>query len=131
MFYTKEYTESDFTYKKYTFTANGQWDYSYGDKFNINASSILTKLIQEAGRWCESYASDLFISWSIIEETLKTRGNRTEKYLFGFRKSGVDHKEWVIHRYNNQEKYEYRAIWVLDITVDDDEMTMTLGRYDS
>lgn len=29
--------------------------------WRINYSSILSKLIQEAGRWCEHYASDLFI----------------------------------------------------------------------
>lgn len=36
-------------------TLQGNWE--------INYSSILTKLIQEAGRWCEHYASDLFITW--------------------------------------------------------------------
>lgn len=31
----------------------------HGRDFEINYSSILTKLIQECGRLCENYASDL------------------------------------------------------------------------
>ena len=37
-------------------------------KPSINLSSILTVLIQEAGRWCRSYASDLFIYWSSLQK---------------------------------------------------------------
>ena len=41
------------------------------NSWEINTSSILTKLIQEAGRWCESYASDLFIRWGVIQKGLE------------------------------------------------------------
>ena len=40
-------------------------------KASINLSSILTVLIQEAGRWCRSYASDLFIYWSSLQKQVE------------------------------------------------------------
>ena len=43
-----------------TITETGSYNPLEG-KWEINYSSILTRLIQEAGRWCEYYASDLFV----------------------------------------------------------------------
>lgn len=87
----------------------------------INYSDILTKLIQEAGRWCRRYASDLFIDWEVIDRHIKERTIRSGSYLFGFREDGVDDKTYILHRYNADEPREtYRAIWRLDIVVDDD-----------
>ena len=45
-----------------TITATGSYNLLEG-KWEINTSFILTRLIQEAGRWCESFASDLFVQW--------------------------------------------------------------------
>ena len=90
----------------------------------INYSSILTRLIQEAGRYCESYASDLFIDWRTIDEQLEDGSIETESKLFGFRESGVDHTEFVYSRLYNSIRwghYEYRSIWKLDIVVEDDD----------
>lgn len=99
-----------------------------GDGWNINYSFILTKLIQEAGRWCESYASDLFISWSSIDEKLKKGEDINYTYLFGFRQSGVDHKDWVEAKGINNS--EYRSVWVLRIDTDEvkNKIVMELGR---
>ena len=52
-----------------TIRENGSYSPSKG-KWEINYSSILTKLIQEAGRWTERYASDLFLGWKEIDEIL-------------------------------------------------------------
>lgn len=87
----------------------------------LNYSSILTKLIQEAGRWCKSYASDLFIDWYTIYKQIEEQQLKNGSYLFGFREYGVDHDNFIFHRYEQHNaSHEYRAIWRLDITVDED-----------
>ena len=93
-------------------------------KFYINYSDILTRLIQEAGRYCESYASDLFIDWHIIENDLNEGATITESKLYGFRQSGVDHLDFIYSRFSNScphHYHEYRSIWKLDIEVTDDD----------
>ena len=98
----------------------------------INYSSILTKLIQVAGRLVDSYASDLFISWNAVLRDLKfacgevcKAQNDTEVYqnhrLFGFREMGVDDTTAVLARYNNggPNYYgrDYREIWRLNYSI--------------
>ena len=100
-----------------------------GRNFNINYSSILTKLIQECGRLCESYASDLFITWNDIVQKLKENTIETSVYLFGIREMGVDHNEFILSRYNNDgyhAKHEYRKIYKLDVIVEGDSIRMRL-----
>lgn len=100
-----------------------------GRDFGINYSSILTRLIQECGRLCESYASDLFITWNGIAQKLKEKTMETSAYLFGIREMGVDHNEFILNRYNNDgchAKHEYRKIYRLDIIVEDDLIRMEL-----
>ena len=100
-----------------------------GRDFDINYSDILTKLIQECGRLCESYASDLFITWDNIVRKLEEKAMKTTTYLFGIREMGVDHSEFILSRYNNNgcyAKYEYRKIYRLDITIKCDLIRMEL-----
>ena len=86
------------------------------EKWDVNTSSILTKLIQEAGRWCERYASDLFIQWSCnIESKLRDGSLTSSQHIFAMRESGVDHKEWYEH--NKEKRDYYRAVWFLDVVV--------------
>lgn len=129
----KTYTVEDFRINDYAWKIiheEGRWS-NYSGKFDVNYSSILTKLIQEAGRYCESYASDLFIDWSTIDEHLREADFPGGTFLFGFRQMGVDGNTFVLSRYNNNGKYaryEYRSLWRLDIEREDDYVTMTLGR---
>lgn len=100
-----------------------------GSDFDINYSSILTKLIQECGRLCESFASDLFIIWNGIERRLKDKTIETSVYLFGIREMGVDHNEFILNHYNYYgcyAKYEYRKIYRLNVFVDGDLIKMEL-----
>lgn len=100
-----------------------------GRNFDINYSSILTKLIQECGRLCESYASDLFITWGGIVQKLEEKTMETSVYLFGIREMGVDHNEFILSRYNNSScyaKHEYRKIYRLDIIVEGNLIRMEL-----
>ena len=104
-----------------------------GRNWDINYSSILTKLIQECGRLCERYASDLFIDWSSIEGQIKDRCLETSTRLFGIRENGVDHNTFVLSRYENNgrnARHEYRKIYRLDITVDNGDITMELYEID-
>lgn len=90
----------------------------YNGRHNANLSSLLTKLIQEAGRWCKTYASDLFIWWRAITEKMEN-GTLTEgSYLFGFYESGVDNENSILYHYKSMDYmacFRYRAIWRLDV----------------
>ena len=60
-------------------------------KQDVNYSDILTKLIQDAGRICDSYASDLFIHWRYnIVDKMNNNELTTSTYEIGFRQSGVE-----------------------------------------
>ena len=121
--------EKDFSYKCcYAKTIEAQ-----GRNFDINYSSILTKLIQECGRLCEAWASDLFITWNSIEQKLKEKTMETSVYLFGIRENGVDHNDFILMRYNNHSysgRYEYRKIYRLNIIVDGELIRMELYEID-
>lgn len=111
---------------------------SYTGKYSVNYSSILSRLIQEAGRYCEEYASDLFIDWESVLLYIDGASCESESekmFLFGFRKYGVDHDNFVFSRVENCEylEYEYRSLWRLDVKTGRNEygtqeITLTLGR---
>lgn len=97
-----------------------------GGRWEINYSSILTKLIQEAGRWCECHASDLFALWSSIEQKLENGTLGTDNFVFAFKEIGVDDKE-PYKRHKANRNY-YRAVWFLDVTVNGDKIEMILHK---
>ena len=74
--------------------AKGNFGYDYYSKntIAINLSSIWTKLIKEAGRWCDFFASDLLIDYEIIMKYLKEDfiyEKIGKNFYFGFYRSGV------------------------------------------
>ena len=104
-------------------------------KIEVNLSSIFSRLIQEAGRWCESFASDVLVDIDSIKDCLKLKteewkddrhyekdadGNDMLHFAFGFRQSGVDHKEWIEETQKDEHRkyHYYRAIWDLEIRHD-------------
>lgn len=101
-------------------TATGSKDCH--DKWGVNYSSILTRLIQEAGRYCDRFASDLFVDWKGVEEWIK---NPTERrvWMFGFRRGGVDHDAFIL---TGQNTNEYRSLWILECECDSKNITMML-----
>ena len=129
----RNYALEDFKINKYAYgviESDGSWS-NYSGKYDINYSSILSRLIQEAGRFCENFASDLFIDWQSIELDLEKPDFSGGVYLFGFRQSGVDHNTFVLSRYNSEgdyAKHNYRSLWRLDISVNDRDIKMELGR---
>lgn len=130
----KTYTLDDFRMNTYAYKpieADG-YRSSYRNVFEINDSSILTRLIQEAGRYCERFASDLFLDWESVQEFLNAAEPGDSKtYLFGFRQDGVDHDNFIFSRYASSgdlARYNYRSLWRLDIKTKGDHITETLGR---
>ena len=86
-------------------------------------------ITHQCGRLCESYASDLFITWNGVAQKLKEKTMETSVYLFGIREMGVDCNEFVLNRYNNNGHYarhEYRKICRLDVVVEGDLIRMEL-----
>lgn len=72
----------------------------YTNKWEVNLSSILTQLIFDAAKYCDRYASDLFIDWQKICETIDNiKENEPTKFefLFGFRECGIDSKFEIQH----------------------------------
>lgn len=124
----REYTLDDFKVdrEKCRHHSSGTWSVSVFDtvpSWNLNYSDILTRLIQAAGRYCEDYASDLFIHWSAIEEKLKDRNYEGETIILGFREQGVDKNEWVVKNYN-ENRYYYRKIVTLEIVINGNHIDM-------
>lgn len=97
------------------------------EKWEINTSDILTKLIKEVGRLCDSYASDLFVQWKYeIENKLDNGTLESSTKVFAIREGGVDHKLWYeLHK--NEHRY-YRAVWFLDIETTDRQIKMVLHK---
>lgn len=124
---SKVYTLNDFSKIK----MNAKIVETSGRVAEINTSSILTKLIQSAGRFCESYASDLFISWQTVLRDME-RDELQETYLFGMREQGVDHASFILSRFNSDAivaHYEYRQMWRLYTNVDENGW-ITMGLYE-
>lgn len=128
----KEFTIDDFTKSDWykSIEEIGTWS-TFSNKWDINYSSILTELIYNAGRWCERFASDLFISWKTVEnylENKKDNSPESKSFLFGFRQSGVDHDTFILSRFNqNEYTEEYRTIYRLDIEFTIDEKNDYFG----
>lgn len=109
------------------------------DTLERNISSTMTGihtlLIQETGRYVESYASDLLVSIEELDTALKLAGLKKIKdpgykhkaiYAFALRESGVDHVDYVTSQMKNYRHnpsnfdYYYRKIYAIGIeTVDD------------
>lgn len=110
--------------------AYGGYD-EYSHKWKINLGKILDILIKEAAK-CTRYASDLFISWRQVEESLcaETKTYTTKRFFFGFRDMGVDHLAYIQAKYdpdNRAFKPDYRCIYMLKGELDDkNEFRFTL-----
>ena len=97
---------------------------------NCNFSSEWSRLINEAGRWCESYASDILIDFETIKAYLErlASGEESEgrEFWFGFRQMGVDHLAFIQSRTEREyASHTYRAVWKWSFTVEEREY----GKY--
>ena len=114
--------------------AKGSYN-KYSHKWDINLSSILDILIKEAAK-CVRYASDLFISWKQVEESLcvETETYPTKRFFFGFRDMGVDHLAYINSKYDPDNigiSPDYRCIYMLKGELDDEsEFRFTLFKIE-
>ncbi len=94
----------------------------------INMSSISTRIIQDVGRFCESYASDFLIGWDAVRKHLEPRPI-DEPYraieLFAIRRNGVDHDNFFMSRLRDEGRKgffccerTYRRVLALDIRIE-------------
>ena len=108
-------------------------------KVSINTSAIYSRLIQEAARWCENYASDIFIDLTSVQKAIDTAIDEWDNihcyehlrngdefasvaFRFGFRQSGVDDGKAIDHHYLNGGNHDYyRSIWRLTIKAELDK----------
>ena len=100
---------------------NGSWLDSLRD---CNFSTEWSRLINEAGRWCESYASDILIDFESIREYLDSLANgetmENREFWFGFRQMGVDGKLFIESRTEREyASHVYRAVWRWSFTVEE------------
>lgn len=114
-----------------TVEAVGSWSEIYTPrgvegKWDINVSSILTKLIHEVGLARKSYASDLFVSWNEVQKKLDNGTMRSEQFVFAIRDSGVDHKEW--YELHKDDRNYYLDVWFLDVETTERQIKMILHK---
>ena len=100
-----------------------------------NYSSILTRLIQDTGRFCLHYASDLFILWDVATMFLGQisvwgGGQDEVGFAFGIREDGVDDAGSVAQNLAKGLNYYYRMIYVLETSRKDGTIYMSLYKAD-
>lgn len=106
------------------------------EKYDINLSSILTKLIQDAGRFCDQFASDLIIEWDIIRNAIND-DSKNHVFAIGIRANGVDGNGYIVsHMLNDWSPHYYRRIYGVVVTHNcnefgDIEATVTLRNIQS
>lgn len=93
--------------------------YFYHGRNEINMSSIYTKLIQDAGRYCENFASDLLYDIDRIKNIIKS-GKSGTAYI-GFRDNGVDGNEYISVREPDEIDSVYHAIYRVEIAQTEDD----------
>ena len=98
--------------RKNIIEASGQF---VNGHISVNLSSIWSRLIKEAARVCDFYASDLLIDIASVEEQLETfvRNGEEHTWLFGFRRSGVDGNAFIAQR--GIKSSEYVSMWSLTL----------------
>ena len=95
----------------------------YADRFNgINLSGCL---IQEAGRLCDAYASDMFYDMKELNERLtgdtsELFDNKEFRFIIGIREHGVDGIGFMKYRVDSDScVYHYREIILIEIVPDE------------
>jgi hypothetical protein len=82
-------------------------------------SDISDKLIRVTAKVTERYASDLLISIDTIKEKLNAKLEYNDPidltFWFGFRDSGVDHKEWIESTSCHEFSTRYIQLFKLEI----------------
>ena len=127
--------------RMYTDNSIVKMETSYGTESPVatgtenNYSSVLTRLIQDTGRFCLHYASDLFILWETAitflgQISVWGGGSDELGFAFGIREDGVDDAGTVARNLENGFHYYYRAVYVLETTRENGRIHMSLYKAD-
>lgn len=95
----------------------------YSGEYNPNMSSIYTKLVQTAGRYCERFASDIIIDIDCVKDAIESQ--ESKDFYFGFRSNGVDHNPYIENQDSMILPYYYHKVLKLEIKFDFDEKLFT------
>lgn len=105
--------------------------------YSVNLSSILTRLIQDTGRFCDTHADDILFDLENIVNTAKHGAENMIPHVtikaVGIRANGVDGAEYIFNNMNsNWHDDYYRRIYGIRIThaVENDEGTVTVELRD-
>lgn len=109
---------------------SGEWNATLY-KWDVSLSRILIFLIKEAAKYV-SFLSDLFISWRDVEASLDIELYRERQFFFGFGNLGIDNLSHINYEYSlgSMSYIDYRAIYMLEGTRSDDDITFTLYRIE-
>lgn len=127
--YTINYLEECMDTNTEFFMEPGKW-VKRNENFVIECmeeyDSVLSRLIQEAGRFCDWHSSQLFDDWEKIRELVKNPDYRGDKYPFGFYNYGVDTGDKVLDSLSCYGRFYYRSVWLLGIDVRENKIRMWL-----
>lgn len=87
---------------------------------------FLSRLIQEAGRFCDYNSCGLFEAWKKLGELLKNPDYKGGKYPVGFYTYGVDTGDKVLDSLSRHGRFFYRSVWLLCIDVKGNSIRMRL-----
>lgn len=96
-------------------------------RYSINLSDILTKLIQDTGRFCMRFANDLLVDIDTITKAIEDPDNNGV-YAIAIRESGVDGNGYVRGQMMNSvwNSDYYRCIYGIAINHTDDGVIVTM-----
>lgn len=80
---------------------------------NINLSEILDRLIFSAGRFCQRYASDMFISWQHVLNTIENGIEPRQVLMLATRRFGVDGDDFIMCNLDDMQRYA--EVFLIDI----------------
>lgn len=94
---------------------------TYTNEYDINIHEIISLLIQNAGRLCDSYASDIIYSIDTIREGIND-DRINETFIVAIHASGVDGIKRLIGCMNHERWSEdkYRCIYGIRVNHDND-----------
>ena len=118
-------------------TDTGIWHHNLaGEKvIDVNISDIMTHIVHDVGRFCEHYASDVFINHDSLMKKLDNlpENNQTEYTWFGIRESGVDDISYILCNMNNQSpeyiSQYYRRLYCVKMHIES-ENTIVVELFD-
>lgn len=91
---------------------------------HIRTTDIAQILIQNAGRWCDRYASDFLITWDSVRRALSKHMSAqnelsTETFTLAYRRHGVDHDVFVYNNMKNTIPLSYYYDVILAVQIRD------------